>query len=73
MKEQDYIELDVLLAKLRVICLKNLSQNGNYSENENITKLIRKENEKALRIIRNIDYIRTNMPLQVEDSIIEIK
>lgn len=73
MKEQDYIELDILLSKLRVICLKNLSQNGNYSENENITKLIRKENEKALRIIRNIDYIRTNMPLQVEDSTIEIK
>ena len=54
MEEQDYIKLDELLAKLRVVCLKSLSQNEQYAESKNATKMIRKENEKNLKIIRNI-------------------
>lgn len=72
MEEQDYIELDMLLAKLRVVCLKNLSENEHYAENKNIVKMIRKENEKNLKIIRNINYIRTNMPLQIGEGTISI-
>lgn len=72
MEEQDYIKLDELLAKLRVVCLKRLSQNENYAENKNVMKMIRKENEKNLKIIRNINYIRTNMPLQIDEGNISI-
>lgn len=35
-------------------------------------KMIRKENEKNLKIIRNINYIRTNMPLQIDEGNISI-
>ena len=68
MEEQDYIKLDELLAKVRVVCLKSLSQNEQYAENKNAMKMIRKENEKNLKIIRNINYIRTNMPLQIDEG-----
>lgn len=52
MKEEDYIKLNTLLAKLRVECLKNLDNN-----------VIRKKREKNLKIIRSIDYIRKNVYL----------
>lgn len=52
MKEEDYIKLNTLLAKLRVECLKNLDNN-----------VIRKKREKNLKIIRSIDYIRKNIYL----------
>lgn len=52
MKEEDYIKLNILLAKLRVECLKNLDNN-----------VIRKKREKNLKIIRSIDYIRKNVYL----------
>lgn len=71
MEEQDYIDLDILLAKLRVICLKNLSPNE-YTEDKNILEMRRKENEINLKIIRNINYIRTNMPLQIDNGTISI-
>lgn len=72
MEEQDYIELDVLLAKLRVVCLKNLSQNEHYTDDKNIMETIRKENARNLKIIRDINYIRTNMPLRLNDGTISI-
>ena len=72
MEEQDYIDLDILLAKLRVICLKNLSQNDQYTENKEIVEIRRKENERNLKIIRNINYIRTTMPLQIDNGAISI-
>lgn len=72
MEEEDYIKLDELLAKLRVVCLKSLSQNEQYAEDKNVMKMIRKENEKNLKIIRNINYIRTNMPLQIGEGTISI-
>ncbi len=72
MEEQDYIELDVLLAKLRVVCMKNLSQSEHYVDDRDIMEMRRKENERNLKIIRNINYIRTNMPLQIKDGTISI-
>nr|DAO95548.1 MAG TPA: hypothetical protein [Caudoviricetes sp.] len=62
MEEQDYIELNTLLARLRVNCLKNLS-----NEKEST------ERERSLKLIRNIDNIRNNMPLKVEEGTIFAK
>lgn len=72
MEEQDYIELDVLLAKLRVVCMKNLSQDEHYVDDREIMEMRRKESERNLKIIRNINYIRTNMPLQIGEGTISI-
>ena len=72
MEEQDYIELDVLLAKLRVLCMKSLSQNEHYTDDKDIMEMRRKENERNLKMIRNINYIRTNMPLQIGEGTISI-
>ncbi len=46
----------MLLAKLRVICLKEI---GNQD-------LDAKEREKQFKLVRNIDNIRTKMPLKLE-------
>ena len=56
MEEKDYIELQTLLAKLRVICLKEI---GNHY-------LDSKEREKQFKLVRNIDNIRTKMPLNLD-------
>ena len=56
MEEKDYIELQTLLAKLRVICLKEI---GNQY-------LDSKEREKQFKLVRNIDNIRTKMPLNLD-------
>lgn len=72
MEEQEYIELDVLLAKLRVLCMKSLSQYEHYVEDKEIMEMRRKENERNLKMIRNINYIRTNMPLRTGDGNISI-
>lgn len=72
MEEQDYIDLDMLLAKLRVVCLKNLSPNEHYTDDKNIMETIRKENARNLKIIRDINYIRTYMPLRLNDGTISI-
>jgi hypothetical protein len=62
MEEQDYIELNTLLARLRVNCLKNLSNEIEF-----------KQRERSLKLIRNIDNIRNNMPLKVEEGTIFVK
>lgn len=56
MEEKDYIELQMLLAKLRVICLKEI---GNKD-------LDPKEREKQFKLVRSIDNIRTKMPLNLD-------
>lgn len=62
MEEQDYIELNTLLAKLRVNCLKTIG-------NQDIDTSIR---EKNFKLIRNIDNIRNYMPLKVNEGTIGI-
>ena len=64
MEEQDYIELNTLLSKLRVICMKNMSKldvNLN-ADNMRISRRMREEN---VSMIRSIDNIKRLMPLQV--------
>lgn len=56
MEEQDYIELNTLLAKLRVVCFKEI---GNPD-------LTTKERERNYKLVRNIDSIRKQMPLKIE-------
>lgn len=56
MEEKDYVELQMLLAKLRVICLKETG-------NPNIKA---KEREKQIKLVRSIDNIRTKMPLKLD-------
>lgn len=55
MEEQDYINLQTLLAKLRVSCLKEISD-------PNIDSKIR---DKDMKIIRYVDYLRNNIVLKV--------
>lgn len=62
MDENDYIELNTLLAKLRVFCLKEIG-------NPDVDYKIR---EKNYKLIRNIDNIRKFMPLKVEDGTVGI-
>lgn len=62
MEEQDYIELNTLLARLRVNCLKNLSN-----------EIESTQRERSLKLIRNIDNIRNNMPLKVGEGTIFVK
>ena len=63
MDEQDYVDLQTLLAKLRVICLKEVG-------NPDISTTDR---ERNFKLIRNIDNIRNKMPLIIGDGTIEIK
>ena len=58
MEEQDYIELNTLLAKLRVVCFKKI---GNL---ETTTQ----ERERNLKLVRNIDNIRKQMPLRIGEG-----
>ena len=48
MEENDYVELNTLLAKLRVVCFRNI---GNPDTST-------KEIERNLKLVRNIDNIR---------------
>ncbi len=63
MDEQDYIELNTLLAKLRVVCFYKI---GN-------PKTSTPDRERNYRLVRNIDNIRRQMPLKIEDGTILIK
>lgn len=67
MEEQDYIELNTLLTKLRVICMKNMGEldvNLN-ADNMRISRKIREEN---VSMIRSIDNIKRLMPLRMEEK-----
>lgn len=61
MEEQDYIELQTLLAKLRVFCLKELG-------NPEVTT---KEREMNFKLIRSIDNIKNKAPLKINKNLIE--
>lgn len=60
MEEQDYIELQTLLAKLRVHCFKAI---GNPD-------IETPERERNYKMIRNIDNIRQQMPLIIDGGTI---
>ncbi len=62
MEEKEYIELNTLLAKLRVNCLKEVGK----------PELTSSERERNYKLVRNIDYIRRTMPLKVGESTIAI-
>ena len=74
MDEQDYIELNTLLAKLRVVCLKNMStlDQANNCENSRVARVIRSERERNVHLVRNIDNIRKQIPLKIGNSTISI-
>lgn len=55
MEEEDYIQLQTLLAKFRVVAMKEMGD-------MNTPMQIR---EKDLKIIRNIDYLRNNTILNI--------
>lgn len=59
MKEEEYIELQNLLIRLRVKQLKEYSNNKN-----DIT-----ERRKAIRNIRAIDLLRKNIELELKEDI----
>lgn len=61
MNEQDYVELNTLLAKLRIICFKRI---GNPDTDV-------KEREKNYKLVRNIDNIRKQMPLKIEENTVK--
>lgn len=71
MEEQEYIELNTLLAKLRVICLKDIIQLDENICEENI-RIVRKEKERKIGLVRNIDNIRKQMPLKIKEGTISI-
>ena len=64
MEEQDYIELNALLTKLWVVCLKTMGKiDANLNaDNMRISRRMREEN---VSMIRSIDNIKRFMPLQV--------
>ncbi len=55
MEEEDYIQLQTLLAKFRVVALKEMGAE------DTPTKI----QEKDLKIIRHIDYLRNNTILKI--------
>lgn len=77
MEEQDYIELNTLLAKLRVVCLKNMTEldqrllNSN-PDNSAYEQINRRERERNINLVRNIDNIRRQMPLKVGEGTISL-
>lgn len=60
MNKEDYIQLQTLLAKLRVECLKEVGNNEKTPRTR----------EKLLKLVRNIDNIRNNMPLKINEKMI---
>lgn len=64
MDEQEYIELNTLLTKLRVVCLKTMVEvDSNLNEdNMRISRKIRQEN---VSMVRSIDNIKRLMPLKI--------
>lgn len=51
MNEDDYVELQTLLAKLRVVAMKQMGHSDTPVKNR----------EKALKIIRYIDFLKNNI------------
>ena len=77
MEEQDYIELNTLLAKLRVVCLKDMTELDQKLWNSNPDDSAykyrnRRERERNINLVRNIDNIRRQMPLKVGEETISL-
>ncbi len=77
MEEQDYIELNTLLAKLRVICLRDMTELdkklwNSEPDNSAYRHMNRRERERNVALVRNIDNIRKQMPLKVGESTITV-
>lgn len=64
MEEQDYIELNALLTKLRIVCLKAMGE-IDANLNEDNMRISRRMREENVSMIRSIDNIKRFMPLQV--------
>ena len=71
MEEQDYIELNTLLAKLRVVWLTNTVEIDKKICESNMI-ISRKERERNINLVRNIDNIRKQMPLKVGEGTISL-
>ena len=65
MDEQEYIELNALLTKLRVICMKNMGEIDANLNADNM-RISRKMREENVSMIRSIDNIKRFMPLKME-------
>ncbi len=76
MNEQDYIQLNTLLAKLRVECLRNLSETGKISDIEKVNgietrRIVRNNRDINSKLVRSIDNIRKYTPVIINDEIKE--
>lgn len=58
MEEEDYINLQNLLIKLRVHLFKEISDNN----------LKPKYRDKDIKMIRNIDNLRNNVPIMINEK-----
>ena len=71
MEADEYIELNTLLAKLRVVCLKNIAEIEDENKEINMA-WTRREREKNMGLIKSIDKIRKQMPLKFKEHEISI-
>lgn len=65
MDEQEYIELNTLLTKLRVICMKSMGEIDANLNTDNM-RISRRMREENVSMIRSIDNIKRFMPLKME-------
>ena len=65
MEEQDYIELNTLLTKLRIVCMKTMGEIDTNLNADNM-RISRRMREENVSMIRSIDNIKKLMPLKVE-------
>ena len=67
MDEQDYIELNTLLTKLRIVCLKTIGE-IDVNLNADNMRILRRTREENVRMVRSIDNIKRFMPLKIEEE-----
>lgn len=67
MDEQEYIELNTLLTKLRVICMKSMGEIDTNLNADNM-RISRRKREENVSMIRSIDNIKRFMPLKIEEE-----
>ena len=58
MEEREYVELQNLLTKLRVVALKELSFNGIDSKYRN----------QLIKTVRKVDWLRNNVLIKIENE-----
>lgn len=68
MEEQDYIELNTLLTKLRIVCMKTMGEIDTNLNADNM-RISRRMREENVSMIRSIDNIKKLMPLRIEVDI----